>query len=98
MRHENKEENKSVPRNVELKKMRREVAENVDSIKDLRTVTTSYIKVVYIIYYCPPRVSKKFPARTKDFNVEISSTFCPVERFSTLFYCAQTYCSPTLLN
>jgi len=78
--------------------MRREVADNADSIKDLRTVMTSYIKVVYIIYYCPPRVSKKFAARTKDFNVEISSMLCPVERFSTLSYCAQTYCSPILLN
>jgi hypothetical protein len=78
--------------------MRREVDENVDSIKDLRTVMTNYIKVVYIIYYCPPRVSKKFPARTNYFNVEISSMLCPVERFSTLSYCAQTYCSPILLN
>jgi len=78
--------------------MRREVAENVDSIKDLGMVMTSYIKVVYIIYYCPLRVSKKFLTRTKDFNVEISSMLCPIERFSTLPYSAQTYCSPILLN
>jgi hypothetical protein len=67
MRHENKEENKRIPRNVELKEMRREVAENTDSIKDLRMVMTCYIKVVYIIYYCPPPVSKTFSEKTKRF-------------------------------
>jgi hypothetical protein len=98
IRHESKEENKSISRNVELKRMRREIAENVHNIKDLRTVMTSYIKIVYIIYYCPSGVSKKFPARTKDFNVEISPMLSPVERFSTSSDCVQTYCSTILLN
>jgi hypothetical protein len=74
--------------------MRRELAEDVDSIKDLRTVMTSCIKVVYIIYYCPSRDSKKFPARTKDFNVEISPMLCPVERFSTSSDCSNVLFTP----
>jgi hypothetical protein len=65
MRHENKEEHKRIPRNVELKKMRTEVAENIDSIKDLGTVMTCYIRVVYIIYYRLSPFSKTFFRKDK---------------------------------
>jgi hypothetical protein len=34
IRHENKEENKSIPRNLEFKKMKWEVAVNVGSFKE----------------------------------------------------------------
>jgi hypothetical protein len=72
-----KKKNKRIPRNVELKKMRREIAGDVDSIKDLRTVMTCCIKVVCIIYYRPSRFFKKFSERSKEWNVEISPMLCP---------------------